>query len=454
MDKLKEYINNQISSLRGDSRSSKVKRNILGSFIVKGISVMISLTLVPLTISYVSSELYGIWLTLASIISWVSIFDLGFGNGLRNRIAECIAKYQWVLAKSYISTAYLYFALVFFPIAFVVFIISGFVDWPNLLNISEDYQDVLVKVMRIVIVFLALNMLVRIQGTVLSALQKNALASFFDTLGQLLVLVVIYILTITTTPSLIYLAWAISASPIVVGLVVGIWIYGVKYRRLSPSIRLANRNLVKSVLNLGLNFFVIQIAVIVLYQTMNIIISNVAGPKAVTEYTVVYQYTSIPLMVISIIMAPFWSAFTDAYTLKDFGWMKSTYAKLMKLYLMGIAVLVAVFLLHPIAFKLWLGDKVEIHLPLVVVCTIYVMIMMWNSIHSTLINGTGLIKLSLYTTVFSIIVNIPLAIALGKLLGAAGVVISVGLLNLTGVVIMRLQIKKIINNTATGIWSK
>ena len=59
IDKLKE----QIQSLRGSSRSAKVKKNILGSFGVKGASIIISLILVPLTIGYVSSELYGIWLT-------------------------------------------------------------------------------------------------------------------------------------------------------------------------------------------------------------------------------------------------------------------------------------------------------------------------------------------------------------------------------------------------------
>ena len=33
---------------------------------------------------------YG--LTLSSIIGWFAFFDIGFGNGLRNKFAEAIAK--------------------------------------------------------------------------------------------------------------------------------------------------------------------------------------------------------------------------------------------------------------------------------------------------------------------------------------------------------------------------
>lgn len=74
-----------------NERSSKIKKNVIGTLIVKGISIPTQLLLVPLTISYISSELYGIWLTLTSIIGWIGFFDIGFGNGLRNKLTEALA---------------------------------------------------------------------------------------------------------------------------------------------------------------------------------------------------------------------------------------------------------------------------------------------------------------------------------------------------------------------------
>ena len=49
---------------RGHERSIKAKKNILASILIKGGSIGISLLLVPLTINYVNSSRYGIWLPI------------------------------------------------------------------------------------------------------------------------------------------------------------------------------------------------------------------------------------------------------------------------------------------------------------------------------------------------------------------------------------------------------
>ncbi len=443
-----------LSNIKGDSRSAIVRKNVFGSFIVRGISILISLILVPLTIGYVSSELYGIWLTLATIISWASLFDLGFGNGLRNKVAECVAVKDWEKAKSYISTAYVYFAAVFLPLSLLFYIVCGLFNWCALLNVPDLYQELLVKVMRIVIVFFSITMIAKILSTVLAALQMNAMVGVIEMIGQLVILILTYCLTITTSPSLVYLAWVISAGPFLVFVIASFWFYGIKYRKLCPSIRFIDTSLVTNVLNLGVKFFVMQISVIIMYQTMNILISHVSGPESVTEYNVIYKYISIPLMGISMIVAPLWSAFTDAYTLKDYDWMRQAYKKVIRIFVLFVIVTFILTLISPIVFYYWLGDKVIIHRSLVITCAIYVMIMMWNSMHSALINGLSKIQLMLNCTIFGMIVDIPLAYVLGMVLGTQGVVIGVGSLNLLGVILMRIQVLKIFNQTASGIWDK
>ncbi len=76
----------------GSSRSIAIKKNIIASLFLKGISILVSLQVVPLTINYINPTRYGIWLTLSSIVAWLSYFDLGFAHGFRNRFAEAVAK--------------------------------------------------------------------------------------------------------------------------------------------------------------------------------------------------------------------------------------------------------------------------------------------------------------------------------------------------------------------------
>ncbi len=448
-------ITDKIKHLKFDSpRTTVVVRNIFGASIIKACSILISLVLIPVTIGYVSSELYGIWLALSTVIMWMSLFDLGFGNGLRNKTAECIAKGNIVKAREYISTAYVYFSFVFVPISTIAFFICPFINWTSLLSVNQNYQEELVSVMKIITVFFALNSVAKLQNIVLMALQRNAIASLLDMLGLLLSLITILILKHNTTGSLRLLAYAMTVSPFVVNMLGFVWLYGYKHKELRPLVTLANRLLVSDILGLSIKFFIINVSTVVLYYTINVLISRVSGPESVTEYNIVYKYLSIPLILSSIITTPYWSAYTEAYTINDYNWMRISYIRLNKVcYYLFICLLVLV-LIHPFVFNLWLGNLLEIHFNMILIVSIYVMIMIYNQINANIVNGIGKLKISLIIAFLSVIFNIPLALFLGNFWGAIGVIASVGLLTLIPAIILRMQIIKILNKTASGIWKQ
>ena len=53
---------------------------------------MIYLLLVPITLGYLNPYEYGVWLTLNSILVWFNSFDIGLGNGLRNKLTIALAE--------------------------------------------------------------------------------------------------------------------------------------------------------------------------------------------------------------------------------------------------------------------------------------------------------------------------------------------------------------------------
>ena len=88
-------------------RTDKAIKNIILLFAAKAISIICSMLIVPITIEYLNPTRYGVWLTVSSIIAWIGNFDLGLGNGLRNRFADAKAKGDTELARKYVSTTYL-----------------------------------------------------------------------------------------------------------------------------------------------------------------------------------------------------------------------------------------------------------------------------------------------------------------------------------------------------------
>lgn len=435
-------------------RSVLVKKNIIGSFGLKGINVLISLFLVPLTIGYVTNQVYGIWITISSIIGWIALFDIGMGNGLRNKITENIAKGDYTITQKYISTTYFCLLLIFIPLSVMLGFICKYIDWSSLLNIPKNYSHDVISTIQLVVVFFCITIILKIQNTVLTALQLSALASLFDTIGQILVLITILAVRCMTNGSLEKLALILNICPIIVYVVSFFWIYKYKYPQLKPSISSVHLSLSRDILLLGAQFFVVQLSCLFIYGATNVLISNVSSPEYVTEYNVVYKYLSLPLMVFSILVGPLWSAYTDAYVKQDYIWMRNVYNKMFKILLCCIVGLCILILFYPLAFKLWLGNKVIIHFSMIVCVSIYVLTTIWNTLNSSIINGIGKIKIQLYIGVLGSLCTILLGYFLGHIYGAVGVVSAVNLFNFIPMLILTIQVKKILKNRASGLWNK
>ena len=330
---------------KGNERSVIIKKNIAASLVLKCVSILISLQVVPLTIDYINPTKYGIWLTLSSIIAWLSYFDLGFAHGFRNRFAEAKAKGDIRLAKEYVSTTYAVLFLLFSVILLITLMVNKYLNWSSILNIDAVYNEELHIVFGLLACFFCINIVASVFTTMLTADQKPALASLIQTGGQVLAFVCIYILTKNTTGSLSALALAFSGIPCLLLLVVSILMfYGKRYKIVAPSLHYIRFSLTKKILGLGGQFFVIMISMLFIFQFINIILSRVEGPEAVTQYNIAYKYFNVLNMVFVIVLTPFWSAFTDAYVKKDYNWMSGIVKKLEFLWLLCIHILILMVL--------------------------------------------------------------------------------------------------------------
>ena len=173
------YIDKVKTFFSGDGRSVKVKRNIIASFGVRGMSLLASFLLVPLTIGYISPDLYGVWMTLSSIMTWLVFLDIGFTQGMKNKVTEAIALNQWDRAKSLVSTTYFMMILIFVPLCLFLELIIPLVDWTKLLNVNMAYQLEIIKTVQILVVFFCMNMILNVLDSIVAAFQQVALSNSF-----------------------------------------------------------------------------------------------------------------------------------------------------------------------------------------------------------------------------------------------------------------------------------
>ncbi len=438
---------------KGHERSVKAKKNIVKSVLLKGGSLAISFMLMPLTISYVNPTQYGIWLTLSSFIVWAGFFDLGMGNGLKNKLAAAIATGDYERARSYISTAYLVLIIIAVLIFISFCVINPFVNWQKVFNVQAGANSNIGQLVIITFCFFCVQFVVQLISTVVTANHEPAKSAVISLVGQVLTVLAIVVLMRYKAGSLTSLVVVMAGLPVVALIAGSIWFYTGSYNYIAPRINSLNFKYAKSLVFTGSAFFVIQIGALVLYETDNIVITQLFGPAEVTTFNAAYKLFSVVLMFFLIVITPFWSAFTEAYTKGDHQWIKSTLANIKKIWFVLSLCTVLLLLVSPWLYELWLGKSVTVPFGLSVTMCVYIIVSIWQTIHVYLLNGIGKIKLQLYMVTISAIVNIPLAVLLGKYFGLAGITMANTILFMLMSIVFYIQTNKVINNTATGIYN-
>lgn len=439
---------------RTTARSKKLKRNIIVSLLVKGGSIAIGLVLVPLTIHYVSPSQYGIWLTLSSIIGWFSFFDIGFGHGLRNKLAEAVANEDYALAKTYVSTTYAVLFLIIASVLGLFIAINPLLNWSAILNAPPEMRGELQVLGLVVLCFFCVQMVLQLLGTVLTANQQPAIASMVTFGSNVVSLAVIFMLTKLTAGNLVYLGVTLSASPVLAFMLASIWLYRGRYRPFAPSLQFVRFQYARKLVTLGVKFFILQVGAIILFQTNNVIISHLFSPEYVTSYNITYKYFGVVLMGFGIIVSPFWSAATEAWIKGDLDWIKGIIRKLQGIFLLLLVALLIMLSVAGPVYKLWIGENITIPFSLSVAVAICTALQIWQAIYLQFLNGISKVMLEMYLVIFTSVLNVPLAIFLGKQFGVTGVVLSsIILFSLFGIC-MFIQTRKIINHNAQGIWNR
>lgn len=437
-------------------RTKKITKHIGWSFLYKGGSIICNFLLVPLTINYLNTENYGIWLTLSSFIMWFSVFDIGLGNGLRNKFAEAKSLSNFHDAQAFVSTAYYTIGAISLGLSIIFLAVNQFVDWTNVFNTSISLKQDLALLMPIIFGFFCLQLVVKLIVTVYQADQHHSIDGKVQFYGQVLSLIIIYLLTKTDQSSLLLFGIIFSALPVLILLGFNFLAFNYEYKDFKPKYSLCKKEYLKEITGLGFSFFVVQIAALVLFSTDNFIITNLFSPEEVVPYNIAFKYFSILTMVFTLIVTPYWSSFTEAFAKKDFDWIKKSVANIQKLWFLVPVGLLLMLLLADWFYLIWVGDKVIVPMHLSFAMAFFVAIMTFNMIYVFFINGVGKIRLQLLTSIISMLINIPLSILLGKYLGlgTTGVILATCICLLYTLPVWPMQYRKIINGRATGIWNK
>lgn len=449
IEKLKSFVNS------GSERSRNVKKNAVGSLLIKVFSMVIDFAKVPILLSYLDSERYGLYVTIASIVYWTHNFDFGLGTGLRYKLTSAISNFDYGYGKRLVSTAYYSMSGIMTILLLILLPVIVLLNWNNLLNTTLIPNQELILCVSVVLVVFVVQFILELITYVLQAYQRAAFSSLFKPLANLATLIVILLLKVFSHDSLLYACFALTIPIVVVLLVSNIVLFSHRCKDVSPSIKQYDKSCLKDIYSLGLKFFVSQSANLIVFQSATFLISHYVSPSGAAAYNTAYTYFGAIVIFNTMMLIPFSAAVTDAYVKGDYLWLRNSIKQINKVSIMLTLLSVIVLAISPIVFKFWIGDSLNISWALRIAMTIYFVLNIWTVPYSSFISGVGKMQVAMTSAIFKMILYIPVAIFMVKTLGTPGIMLSIILVNtLPNNILYTIQYNKIVNRTAKGIWNK
>ncbi|GGK30646.1 O-antigen export protein [Yeosuana aromativorans] len=424
------------------------KKNILLGLTFKSLGMILNFLLIPFLITFLGKIEYGVWITVFSVTNWIFTFDIGIGHGLRNKLTEAISLNDIIKANKIVCTSYVLISLFAGIILIIGVVLILSLDFQTILNYSRKSNEYLQLFIFFSLLFTVLNFVLSLYKKLYLAIHESFVIELVNTSFLLFYLLFVFIfIKFNIFKSLIGLIIIYGTVNMIFALLATMIFFKIK-KKIVLSFKFFDSKEGKSLFNLGGKFFVINISLLIILSTDNVIVSNILGPGYVTDYSIVQKLFQFIIVGFSVILASSWSLYSDALVRKDYNWIRRNIRK-MNLLFIGIVFIgfLLYFFIDPI-LDTWIGKEVII-LPkgLVFYNMIYCLIFCFSNIYMYFINATGQIKVQMYLYLFGALVNIPLSIYLVNLLETStGVILSTIISTLPVLLGMPIQAKLILRN--------
>lgn len=390
--------------------------NVILSLIIKGAALLISLFTMPIYIKYFNNEkVLGLWFTILSLVNWIFAFDLGIGNGLRNKLTISFTNKNQSQSKKYISSAYFTIGIISLILIAFFLIVSNFLDWNKILNIDTSIisKNTLTIAIKILFTGMIVQFFLKIITSILYAIQKPFITNLLSLVISLGTLIAVALIPSSdNSTNLINMSIISVIFNIIPYLLCTIMLFLNKnFKPMKPSLKYIRKLESKEILLIGGNFFYIQILYMIIIATNEILITNLFDASYVVEYQIYYRLFSLIGTAFTLMLTPIWSVVTKALAEKDYIWIKKLFKKLLAMSGCAIAVeFLMIPILQPIV-NFWLKENaIIVDYKISIIFAILGSLMIFNGTLSSIANGMN--KLKIQTIFYTIGVILKVMICL------------------------------------------
>ncbi len=386
--------------------------------------MVLPLFTIPWSVNYLGSERFGMWIAATSLMPLLAFFGGGVGNSLLNAVSRAHAQADNQKLRVVVGTA---LAMTMFLAALVLTIglIAAYaLPWGNLLGLKSPVALAEVRaVIATVIVAIALGFLTNIGTKVRTGLQQIPAVAALEILGTIVVLPVL-LLAIHQQMSTAWLVAAVVLVPLIVK-GAGYAIFFINNPGLRPGSSDIDPRVARDLAAGSGMFLVTTIAHGVAVASDNLLIANIIGAHAVSDYSIVLRLFMIPLFVASFVYGAQWPVYAEAAAKNELAWIRKTFFRTISIAALSAVIMSAtMFWLVDEILVLWVGDAVTPSPLLCAAAAFYAVLVVVVRGYQNLFFALDERKTQIRLSVLMATVNVALTIYLLHRVGAEGALIA------------------------------
>lgn len=408
---------------RSRERYRRAGLSSLAAILSKSVSVLTMLISVPLTLRYLGTERYGMWMTIGSIVIMIGFADLGLGLGLTNAVSEAHGQDDSHSAASYVSSGFFMLSGIALLILAAFALAYPLISWPSLFNVKSPLAAKEAgPAMAAFMVCFAINLPLGVVRGTQMGYQESFFNSLWESAGKVLGLMAL-ILVVYLKAGLVWLIIAVAGGPALAVTCNGLVLVGYQRPWLRPRWKHFSSASARRISHIGIYFFILQITATLAIYSDNLVAAQILGPDAVAHYSVLQQLFDIAPVLSVMLVGPLWPAYGEAYARGDFAWIKRTMVRslLITIPLVGLPSLFLI-VFGPKIIRLWVGSFIVPSFFLLLGFGLWKTMSAIGNTVAMFFNGLNIMRFQVVMGLFWAISALLLKIYLARTLGLPGIV--------------------------------
>lgn len=408
-------------------RDKRLRSSVIAGLLLKPLALLSPLVITPLLVRYLNAEGFGLFQAIVGFSMLLGLSNVGLQQGLVNRLIDCHVRGDLVMARRYISSLAVTLAMLLGVVSIIWTAAAILLPWGRIFKVTnEQFAWATPWVAWCTGVAILLGLVLIIPTAVYTAGQEQAKVYFWEGLAKLAILVATIAVVCIPFRRLGTRLLAVALATAAVPVVTNIFSTLVLYKRrpwLRPRLADFDGSIVRSVLGDGFQMFLLQMAVIIMFQCDDTLIGVMVSPEAVTPYALLGQIFVMAYGLLFVLLGPMMPAYGEAFRRGDVAWVRRG---LRLCVLAGFTLIggcgVTLMLFGDFVFRIWTRGVVT-HVPaaLILAVTAMFLIRVWIDSHSTILNPANILKPQVRFFIAHLVLNLGFAIVLVRPFGVAGI---------------------------------